>query len=305
MPSSVAIILFIGGIAMFWLYFRISLDQSSVPDKAQAQASVDEYGEVLSEEDDEIFQNANETRRQNRLEEDFMVLDCWDRGMKPRSPNHLISIQITSLTRVKRPPLGTVLEIGLRTYATGQSTKEDGDVLNAWAIELCHDFINRERRAAGLSPLASRGCRYDWEHWEFAGPLVKLFWDFTLCVIGKVLQHDRSAATSEDVYEADAELRAKGYWGRVLMWPFPRGGDGDGDGDGEMFDRHLRGAGRRVSSSGFRLRSLSCPAVVSREDFRIVEACACWRDECPYREKMARNYGTDVDMLDEWRKLEI
>lgn len=82
------------------------------------------------------------------------------------------------------------------------------------------------------------------------------------------------------------------------MWPFSR------EGDGEVFGGHLEGAVREGRLEGFRLRSLSCPAVVCREDFREVEACACWRDDCPYRERMAKVHGVDVSTLDEWRKLE-
>lgn len=75
-----------------------------------------------------------------------------------------------------------MLEIGLKTFATGQSSQEDGDILNDWALELCNEFLCRERQAAGLPPFPDLGRPYDWEHWEFAGSLVKLFWDFSLCM---------------------------------------------------------------------------------------------------------------------------
>lgn len=73
-----------------------------------------------------------------------------------------------------------MLEIGLRTYATGNVSDEDAYVLNGWAVELCNHFIHRERTAAELPPFADLGRPYDWEHWAFARPLVKLFWDFSL-----------------------------------------------------------------------------------------------------------------------------
>lgn len=119
-------------------------------------------------------------------------------------------------------------------------------------------------------------------------------------VIAKALRRDPAAVTSQDMYETDAELRVEGgYWGRVFMWPVSLGGDG------EVFDGHLGGVeGEARLLGGFRLRSLSCPAVVCRGDFRAVEACACWRDECPYRVRTAEAHGVDVGMLDEWRKLE-
>lgn len=63
---------------------------------------------------------------------------------------------------------------------------------------------------------------------------------------------------------------------------------------------------REGPMEGFRLRSMTCPAVVAREDFRVVEACACWEDDCPYRERMAKAYAVDdLSTLDEWRKLDI
>lgn len=83
------------------------------------------------------------------------------------------------------------------------------------------------------------------------------------------------------------------------MWPVSR------DGEGERFDGHLEGTVREGRMKGFRMRSKSCPAVVARADLRVVEACFCWQDDCPYREKKAKAYGVDVSMLDEWRKLDI
>lgn len=70
-----------------------------------------------------------------------------------------------------------------------------------------------------------------------------------------------------------------------------------------MFDGHINRAVYKGPNNRFRLRSLSCPAVVSREDFRIVEACACSKGNCPYQVRMAKVYGVDESMLDEWRKL--
>lgn len=86
MPSIVAALLYIGGLAMFWLYYRISLDQSPAPDEPQAQALADEYGEVLTDEEHELLRSADEAHRQHHLDEDGMVLDCWERGKEPACP---------------------------------------------------------------------------------------------------------------------------------------------------------------------------------------------------------------------------
>lgn len=76
MSSIIATILYLGGLAMFWLYFRISNDQSSAPDEHQGHVLADEYGEVLSDEEPE-------THGQRYTEEDLMALDCWDHGKEP------------------------------------------------------------------------------------------------------------------------------------------------------------------------------------------------------------------------------
>lgn len=73
-----------------------------------------------------------------------------------------------------------MLEIGIRKYVTGHSSNEDTGVLNGWSVMLCNDFINRERAAAGLPPFPDLGRPYSWEHWEFARPLITLFWGFSL-----------------------------------------------------------------------------------------------------------------------------
>jgi ABC-type nickel/cobalt efflux system permease component RcnA len=80
MPSTVSVLWFICGLVMFWLCFRILLDQFSAPDEPQAQAHVDGHGEALTDKDHELVQAADETHHQHRLEEETMALEFWDRG---------------------------------------------------------------------------------------------------------------------------------------------------------------------------------------------------------------------------------
>lgn len=75
----------------------------------------------------------------------------------------------------------TVLEVALRAQATGQTTDGDGAALNDMALELCNNFLCRERIAAGLDPFPDYAGRpHDWEHWEVSGAMVRMFWDFSL-----------------------------------------------------------------------------------------------------------------------------
>lgn len=81
MPSIIDTCLYLGGLAIFWLYFRISTDQTPVPDNHRGQhALADEYGEVLIEGEYELPRSTNEAQRQ--IEENRMILDSWDRGEK-------------------------------------------------------------------------------------------------------------------------------------------------------------------------------------------------------------------------------
>lgn len=111
MPTIIAAILYLGGLAMFWLYFHISNNaQSSVPDEHHQGHHVpaDEYGEYLTDQEHELLRLADEPHRQRQRqireeeEEEHMMLECWDRGKEPTCSNplhfHQPFVYTTSLT---------------------------------------------------------------------------------------------------------------------------------------------------------------------------------------------------------------
>jgi hypothetical protein len=75
--------------------------------------------------------------------------------------------------------LVTVLAIGYKTHVTDDISDEEGYIVNSWAVDLCNEFIRRERQATGLPPFPDHRRPYEWEHWPIAGTLVKLFGDFS------------------------------------------------------------------------------------------------------------------------------